>query len=188
MNPEVLDRQTVYAGYMTVERLRLRLADGAEVVREVETHGDAVAVLPFDAVNRTALLVRLFRTPAFVHLGEADLEEACAGMVEDEDAAESARREAMEELGVSLGDLEMVGRVWPSPGVSAERVTLYLAPYDPDDRIASGGGVEHEHEGITVLERPLAALAAQADAGAIVDLKLLALVQCLRTRRPDLFT
>jgi len=42
MKPELLQRTTVYRGYMTVDRLRLRMADGQEVVREVERHGDAV--------------------------------------------------------------------------------------------------------------------------------------------------
>jgi hypothetical protein len=45
MKPEILERQIAYAGYITVERLRIRLTDSAEVSREVERHGDAAAVL-----------------------------------------------------------------------------------------------------------------------------------------------
>jgi hypothetical protein len=55
MKPEILERQIAHAGYLTVERLRMRLTDGAEVSREVERHGDAVAVLPYDAERRSAL-------------------------------------------------------------------------------------------------------------------------------------
>jgi nudix-type nucleoside diphosphatase (YffH/AdpP family) len=187
MTPEILERETVYAGYLKVERLVLRLADGARAMREVESHGEAVAVLPYDPVNRTALLVRLFRAPAFVVAGETALEEACAGMIEGEDPAETVRREALEELGLRLGAVEPVGRVWSSPGVSAERVSLFLAPFTPADRIAAGGGVADENEGITVVERPLADLAADADAGRIADLKLLTLTFALRLRRPELF-
>ena len=200
--PEILDRDTTHIGYVTVERLRVRLADGAEVIREVESHGDAVAVLPYDPTHRNALIVRLFRAPAFERLGQEALEEACAGMIESSeretgereigedqpaDEAGTVRREAMEELGLRLADLEFVARVWSSPGVSAERVALYLAPYQPGDRVGPGGGVPEEHEAITVIERPLAQLAADADAGRIVDLKLLALVLALRARRPELF-
>ncbi|MDB5481322.1 MAG: nudK [Caulobacteraceae bacterium] len=198
MRPEILERDTTHIGYVTVERLRVRLADGVEVVREVESHGDAIAVLPYDAERRKALIVKLFRAPAFDRFGEEALEEACAGMIETPDhengdgqAADEAatvRREAMEELGLRLGALEFVARVWSSPGVSAERVALYLAPYQPRDRVAPGGGLPEEHEAITVIERPLAQLAADADAGRIVDLKLLALVLALRARRPQLFT
>jgi len=187
MKPEILERKTVYAGYLTVERMRVRLADGDEATREVENHGQAVAVLPYDPIARTALIVSLFRAPAFAFAGETAVEEACAGMIEAESEAETARREAMEEMGVRLGVLEPVGRVWSSPGVSAERVSLFIAAYGPADRVAEGGGVAEEHEGITVIERPLADLAAAADAGEIADLKLLTLTLALRVRRPRLF-
>jgi len=188
MDAETLHREIVHHGYITVERLRVRLADGAEVTREIERHGDAVAVLPYDAARRRALTVRLFRTPVFAATGAPALEEACAGMIEDEAADAAVRREALEELGVALGGLEAVGMVWSSPGVSTERVSLFLAPYRAADRVGAGGGVAGEHEGITVLEAPLADLAARADAGAIADAKLLALVMTLRVRRPDLFS
>jgi hypothetical protein len=95
MMPRILGRKTTYAGYVTIERLRLRLAGGAEVFREVESHGDAAAVLPYDAEHRCALVVRLFRAPVLVATGKALSEEACAGMIEHEDAPETARREAM---------------------------------------------------------------------------------------------
>ena len=187
MKPEILNRETVYAGYLRVERLTMRLAGGAVVVREVEDHGESVAVLPYDPSARVALIVSLLRAPPFDRAGELAMEEACAGMIEDGDAPATVRREALEELGVRLKTLDFVARVWPSPGVSAERTSLFLAPYAPDDRIAPGGGVAAEQENITVVERPLADLAAAADAGRIDDHKLLTLVQTLRLRRPDLF-
>jgi len=46
MKPRILERTVASAGYLTVERLRLRLADGAEVSREIEQHVDAAVVLP----------------------------------------------------------------------------------------------------------------------------------------------
>jgi nudix-type nucleoside diphosphatase (YffH/AdpP family) len=187
VTPEILERHIIHAGYLTVERLRVRLADGAEIWREVERHGDAAVVLPYDTERRCALLVRLFRAPAFDQSGAAEIVEACAGMIEHEDAEAAARREAMEELGVALASLQFVARVWASPGVSTERHTLFLAPYRATDRVAAGGGVAGEHEGITVLEVPLADLAADADHGRIDDGKLLTLLLALRSRRPDLF-
>jgi nudix-type nucleoside diphosphatase (YffH/AdpP family) len=187
VSPRILDRRTVYSGYLSVETLRVLLSDGVEVIREVESHGNAVAVLPYDGSRKTILTVALLRLPAFDLCGDVALEEACAGMIEDEDAEATARREAMEELGVRLGDMEFVGRLWPSPGVCSERVSLFLAPYGIEDRISAGGGLAAEHENITVIERAASALAREADEGRIVDLKLLALVQTLRLRRPALF-
>jgi nudix-type nucleoside diphosphatase (YffH/AdpP family) len=187
MAPKILRRQIVHAGYLTVERLQIGLTNGAEVFREVERHGDASVVLPYDVQRRCALVVRLFRAPVFDSANEGMLEEACAGMIENEDGDSAARREAYEELGVDLKSLEFVARVWPSPGVSTERQSLYLASYRLSDRVHVGGGLENEHEQITVVERRLSELAADADDGRITDGKLLTLALALRLRRPELF-
>jgi len=187
VRPEILGREVVYRGYLTVERLRIRLADEAVVTRDVERHGDAVAVLPYDAVRRCALVARLFRAPVFVQCGAAMLEEACAGMIEEEPDESAARREAYEELGVRLHALERVSRIWSSPGVSMERQTLFLAPYVESDWSGRGGGLAAEHENIHPVERPLAELACDADRGRIEDGKLLTLVMALRLRQPALF-
>jgi nudix-type nucleoside diphosphatase (YffH/AdpP family) len=185
--PAILRRRVVYRGYLSVATLLLRLRDGAIVSRDVEYHGDAAAVLPYDPVRRCALVARLFRGPVFDTTGAVQLEEACAGMIEQEDAATAARREAGEELGISLRQLELVARIWPSPGVSSERQTLFLAPYCGADRTGPGGGLAAEHEDITVVERPLESLAADARLGGIADGKLLTLILALQLRRPDLF-
>jgi len=185
--PEILDREIVYRGYVTVEKLRIRLADQAVVTREVERHGDAVAVLPYDPRRRCALVARLFRAPVFAVNGAVHLEEACAGMIDGESEESAVRREAYEELGVRLQSLERVSRIWSSPGVSMERQSLFLAPYGLPDRSGSGGGLAREHEGILAVERPLADLARDADRGLIEDGKLLTLVMALRWRQPALF-
>jgi nudix-type nucleoside diphosphatase (YffH/AdpP family) len=187
MQPKLLAREIVYSGYLSIERLNVQLADGAKVWREVERHGDAAVVLPYDARWRCALVVRLFRAPVFDACGAAAVEEACAGMIEDGDAEATARREAMEELGVKLGFLEPVAQVWSSPGVSTERQSLFLAPYGLTDRKGSGGGVPSEHEGITVIERPLDELAADVSQRRTTDAKLVTLVLALQLRRPGLF-
>jgi nudix-type nucleoside diphosphatase (YffH/AdpP family) len=189
MKPTILACTTVYSGYLTVDALQVRLSDGSIVSREVERHGDAAAVLPYDRERCCALVVHLFRAPVFQEAGMEAIEEACAGMISEagQDAEATARREAYEELGVRLASMDLVSRVWSSPGVSSERVSLFLAPYVAADRIAAGGGIRGEHEGITVVERSLAVLAAAADQGRIEDHKLLSLVLALRLRHPELF-
>jgi nudix-type nucleoside diphosphatase (YffH/AdpP family) len=155
--------------------------------REVERHGNGAAVLPYNAEQRKALVVRQFRAPVFDACGDDDLEEACAGMVAREDAETAGRREAYEELGVVLDEMEFVGQVWPSPGVSSERQSLFLAPYSAADRTGEGGGIASEDELIVVRERPLSELASDADHGRIADAKLLILILALRLRHPELF-
>ncbi len=75
-------------------------------------------------------------------------------MIEAEEPHQGARREALEELGLHPGTLEYIGRLWPSPGGSADQVTLFLAPYAAIDKISDGGGVADEHKGIVIVERP----------------------------------
>jgi len=127
MNPKILARESVYSGYLSIERLRVRLADGAEVWLEIESHGEAAVVLPYDPDRRCALLARLFRVAVFDTTGEKSLEEACAGMIGNEDAESAARREAYEELGVNLRSLELAADVDQGRIADGKLVTLLLA-------------------------------------------------------------
>lgn len=187
MSVEIEKIETLYEGWNTFSIVTIRLEDGARITRSIEDHGGAVAVLPYDPVRKCAILVRQFRAPTYLANKEHDILEAVAGIIDDEDPHETTRREAMEEAGLKLGALETVARVWSIPGSSTEQIDLFLAPYDASDRVGDGGGLEHEHERITVVEMPLARLAEMADAAALTDLKTLALVQTLHLRKPELF-
>jgi nudix-type nucleoside diphosphatase (YffH/AdpP family) len=185
--PELLGTELRYKGWSTLLVASIRLADGQIIKREIEDHGNAVAVLPFDPVRRTAIVVRQFRAPVLQAGGDPMLIEAIAGLAEGADPADCARREAMEEAGLKLGAVELVVRGWGMPGISTERMDLFLAVYAAVDRVAAGGGLAEEHEDIEVIELPLGELAAMVDAGKIADMKTLALVQTLRIRQPELF-
>jgi nudix-type nucleoside diphosphatase (YffH/AdpP family) len=165
----------------------IRGADGPTFERDIEDHGEAAGVLPYDPVRRVALLIRQKRAPCLYARGQADIIEVPAGRL-DEDAPEAcARREALEESGVALKALEFVAHTWSMPGLSTERAYFFLAEYDAADRVSPGGGLAEENESIAVIEVGLAALATMADRGEVEDLKTLMLVQTLRLRRPDLF-
>ena len=187
MAPELIDLKTLHEGWGRLLALRIRLSNGDIIKREVEDHGAAVCVLPYDAQRRVAMLVRQFRAPVFHRSGEPEMLEAHAGMLDEDDPADCARREALEEVGLTLTSLEPAGAVWTMPGISTEYMHMYLAPYGPGDRTAAGGGIAGEQENITVTEMDLSELAVLADRGGLSDLKTFALVQTLRLRRPDLF-
>lgn len=184
---EIVNVETAYQGWGRYLIATIRLPDGRTMRREIEDHGAAVAVLPYDPERRTAMLVRQLRVPALYAAKLEDMLEAVAGLLESPDPAADARREAMEETGLRLGALEEVVTAWAMPGISTERMTLYLAAYRETDRVGQGGGLAAEHESITVVEMPLAELAAMVDSGRLVDMKTLILVQTLRLRRPELF-
>lgn len=184
---EITKVETIHDGWAKFLIATVRLPDGRVMRREIEDHGAAAAVLPYDPHRRTAMLVRQFRAPVMLAAGRPHTLEVIAGIVEDDDAQTTARREAMEEAGLRLGDLEAVATVWVMPGISTERSSLFLAPYTAASRVADGGGIADEHEDIVVVEIALAALAGMADRGEIDDMKTLTLVQTLRLRHPDLF-
>ncbi|MHB8283535.1 MAG: NUDIX domain-containing protein [Caulobacteraceae bacterium] len=185
---KILNVSTLHDGWSQFLIAEVRVADGAVVTRQIEDHGDAVGVLPYDADAKTVVLVSLLRPPALYASDVHDLIEAVAGVIDDGESADvAARREALEEAGLKLGDLEEVGRFWTSPGVSTERMTLFLAPFDPADRLTRGGGLAVEHEGITVLELSAAEAWRRLETGEIADMKTLALLSALKLRHPDIF-
>lgn len=187
MSVELRKVETIYQGYCTLMMATLSASDGTTFKREIEHHGRAACVLPYDPGRRTAMLVSLPRAPAVWAGGPPELAEAPAGLIEDEDAQDCIRREALEEAGVRLGRLEHVASPFSSPGLSSERIDLFLAAYSAADRVGEGGGNADEHEHITPMEVPLDQLWTWVAERKIEDLKTLALVLALRVRRPDLF-
>ena len=182
---EITYIETVHSGWAKFMVATVRVADARTFRREIEDHGAAACVLPYNAERRTAVLVRQFRVPVYYAAREPHTLEAIAGIVEEADPAETARREAREEAGLELGAIEPVGEGWTMPGISTERMHLYLATYR--DRAREGRGGVDEDEDITAVEFGLNELARLADSGKLADIKTLVLVQTLRLRRPELF-
>jgi nudix-type nucleoside diphosphatase (YffH/AdpP family) len=180
--------ETLYEGFVALRKARLRNARGETFDREVEEHGNGVAVLPYDPDRKLAIVVRLARAPVLL-AGEKDfLIEAPAGLLDEgEEPEAAARRETFEETGLELGALTPLGTMWTMPGISTERMTLFLAAYRAGDRTGQGGGLAEEHEDITVTEMPLRTLAALADAGELTDMRMLILLLRLRALHPELF-
>jgi len=98
--------------------------------------------------------------------------------------------EVLGATGLGAGDLQAkVAVVVEVGGVSGDQLQVGVTNQAGGRAtgLADGGGVEGEHEAITVIERSLADLASDADAGRIADIKLLTLVLALRARKPRLF-
>ena len=186
--PRIVDSRIAYKGYATVTVLTLADAAGGRSAREVVDFGRSACVMPYDPDRKVAMLVRLPRAPLILEGVREYLLEAPAGMIDPGEGPETTiRREAMEEVGLELRELELVSACWPSPGVLAERTHLFLAVYGPADRTGPGGGVPAEHEGIHLEETPLSELWRVATAGGLHDLKTLTLTLALHARRPELF-
>lgn len=113
---------------VVVQHASLRHAgDFAPIKREVFICGPAVITLLYQPETDEVLLNEQFRIGAFM-AGEANpwLYECCAGMIDEgETPEEAAHREAFEETGCKLLDLEFIGRAYPSPGGTDEMCTMY---------------------------------------------------------------
>ena len=149
-------------------------------IRQTYDRGDGAVILPFDPQRQTVLLVRQFRFPAYVTGHHEPLIEACAGLLDENDPETAILKEAEEELGYHLKNIERLFAPYMSPGSVTERLWFFVARYSPADRISAGGGAPEEGEDIEVLEMPLdEALAGVAD-GRIIDAKTIMLIQHLK--------
>ncbi|WP_442753642.1 NUDIX domain-containing protein [Methylocystis sp. JAN1] len=183
---ELVSLEEKHKGWASLCVAHIRLPDGKVIAREIEDHGSAVAVLPYDPERKTVVLVEQFRPAPFLTGAQDHTLEVVAGIVDETACAAAARREALEEAGLQLDALEHVATAWTMPGISTEKLTLYLAPYSRADRVAEGGGVDAEDENIRVIEMGVADFVALMAAGDLVDLKSLALGQALQLRHPEL--
>lgn len=149
-------------------------------VRQTYDRGDGAAILPYDPVRGTVLLVRQFRLPAYVTGHSEPLIEACAGLLDRDDPETCIRKETEEEMGYRLGWVRRVFDIYMSPGSVTERLSLFVAAYSEADRLHAGGGDVAEGEDIEVLEPTLEAALAMVADGRIIDAKTIILLQHLK--------
>ena len=151
---EIVHRERCYQGaIMDMERIRLRhalFAGGmtSELTRECMIRGLAVAVLPYDPNRDEVVLIEQFRIGGVDDPRGAWLMETVAGMAElGEEPRSVIYREAQEEAGLAISDLELIADYLPSPGGSTERVMIYCARCDSSQ---AGGvhGLAEENEDI----------------------------------------
>jgi len=144
--------------------------------RETYDRGNGATLLPYNLAQRTVLLTRQFRYPAFVNGHDDLLIEAAAGLLDNAAPEERIRAEVEEELGYRLGAVQKILEAFMSPGSVTERLYFFIAEYDPSMRVGDGGGLAHEGEDIEVLELRIdEALAMVAD-GRIIDAKTVMLL------------
>jgi nudix-type nucleoside diphosphatase (YffH/AdpP family) len=185
----IRDVELLASGWHVLRRTTFdyRHADGSWSREQRETYdrGNGATILLYDLARRTVLLARQFRYPVYVN-GHPDgmLLETAAGLLDDDDPETAIRREAEEELGVTVGDLEHVFDVFMSPGSVTERLHFFAAPYTPSARLSGGGGLADDGEDITVVELPFAEALDMAYDGRIADAKTVMLLQWAALRGP----
>ncbi|MGY6028407.1 GDP-mannose pyrophosphatase NudK [Phytobacter sp. AG2a] len=148
--------------------------------REVYDRGNGATILLYNREKRTVVLIRQFRIATWVN-GNKDgrLIETCAGLLDDDEPEVCIRKEAVEETGYQVGDVQKVFELYMSPGGVTEIVHFFIAEYDERSRANSGGGVEDED--IEVIELPFTEALAMVSNGDIRDGKAVILLQYLKS-------
>ncbi|MGC0797211.1 GDP-mannose pyrophosphatase NudK [Pantoea agglomerans] len=144
--------------------------------REVYDRGNGATILLYNREKNSVVLTRQFRIATYVNGNEGGmLIEACAGLLDDDSPEDCIRKEAIEETGYAVGEVEKLYACYMSPGGVTELIHFFAAEYNESLRDNAGGGVEDES--IDVLELPFPdALAMVAD-GRIRDGKTVMLLQ-----------
>ena len=152
---EVLERKALYQDYYRADKYCLRHEQfgggmGRPIWREVMERGHAATVLPYDPVRDEVLLIEQFRIGAFTAGHHPWTIEVVAGIVEEgEEPEQVVRREAMEEAGCTIQELEAINSTFPSVGVVSEYNWLFVGRVDSE---GAGGvyGLDYEDENIKV--------------------------------------
>lgn len=155
--------------------LRFEKFDGtmSDTIRRLNfDRGDSVAVVIYNIDTQKLLLLNQFRYPTY-HKGPGWMTEILAGIMDEGEAPEeTARREAMEETGLTMGKVEFIASFYPSPGGCSEQIFLYYVEISGDKaNYNEFGGLASENENIHTFEISLEEALKQIRNGEIRDAK-----------------
>ena len=137
------------------------LPNGATSVREVVHHPGGVCVAAVDG-DGNVFVVRQWRYP----FGRELLELPAGKLEKGEDPLPAAQRELSEETGLEADKWEDLGCIYVSPGISTEKLYLYLAT-----GLRQGLAHPDPNEFLDVEKMPLSKLADMAMEGTVHDAK-----------------
>lgn len=118
-----MNERTVYRGRLiSLYKRRARLPNGYVSTLEIIKHPGAVLIIPFITEDKIILL-RQYRPVINTYMYELP-----AGTLKKNEAGIAcARREIVEETGFSAKKLTRLGCIYPVPGYSTEKITIYEA-------------------------------------------------------------
>ncbi len=110
------------AKFLTIKKRKTKLPNGNTIALELVDHPGAVLIVPFLSPGKVILL-RQFRAVINSYIFELP-----AGTLEkNEKPLACARREIIEETGYGAKKFTRLGSIYPVPGYSTEKITMYKA-------------------------------------------------------------
>ena len=159
--------------------------DSGEVEHLVLERGDSVGVVLHDLQTDEIVLVEQLRI-ATLETSNGFLLEFPAGRIDaSEQPIHAAIREAKEETGAELSDVQLISSFYLSPGTCSERLHLFYCPFLDGLTVKATGGLESEHEDLKVHRISLDQAMTMVGSGEIADAKTIIGVLWLKgARRP----
>lgn len=158
MQVKIIDKKRLLSGFFDVDVATIRFekfAGGlsAPVKRYNLKRSEAVAALIYVQDIQRLLLIRQFRYADYVHRGKGWITEIVAGVIDPgETPLECVRRETLEEIGYEVNAFQPIASVYSTPGITTERIHIFLGLANSNDRKNDGGGLNVEHEDIQLIE------------------------------------
>ncbi len=187
-NVKILDTQILSDNWYVLRKITYEYLkkDGTKLTqsREAYDRGNGATILLYNKNQKTVILTRQFRLPTFVNGNETGmLIEACAGLLDKDNAEDCIRREAEEETGYKITDVRKIFEAYMSPGSVTEVLYFFIAEYSKEMKVNDGGGVEHEEENIEVLELDIDNAMKMIECGEIKDGKTIMLLQYIKLNK-----
>ena len=146
--------------------------------REAYDRGNGATILLYNIEKQTVILTRQFRLPTYTNGNTSGmLIEACAGLLDKDNAEDCIKRETEEETGYQIKSVKKIFEAYMSPGSVTEILYFFVAEYSDDMKIGDGGGCETEQENIEVMEISFDEAVQMIETGEIKDAKTIMLIQ-----------
>lgn len=146
--------------------------------REAYDRGNGATILLYNKAQGTVILTRQFRLPSYINGNETGmLIEACAGLLDSDNAEDCIRKETEEETGYRINNVKKIFESYMSPGSVTEIMYFFIAEYKAEMKVNDGGGLVEEQENIEVMELDFDAAYNMIYSGEIKDGKTIMLLQ-----------
>ena len=182
---KILETQVLSDNWYVLRKITYEYTkkDGTRLTqsREAYDRGNGATILLYHKTQKTVILTRQFRLPTFVNGNETGmLIEACAGLLDEDNAEDCIRRETEEETGYQVTHVRKIFEAYMSPGSVTEILHFFVAEYSKEMKVNEGGGAAQEEENIEVLEMSLDQALGMIETGEIKDGKTIMLLKYAR--------